>query len=135
MTDRKIVRTRDIMKAQFIELDGLRTVKEAIEALIAENASVLIVKKRNDDDEYGIVQLSDIAKKVLAQDRSPERVNIYEIMTKPVIGVPPDMDVRYCSRLFEQFGLSSAPVIENNKVVGMVGYTELVLHGMVEIYR
>lgn len=135
MNDRKIVRTRDIMKDQFVELDGLHTVKEAIEALLAANANVLIVKKRNDNDEYGIVQLSDIAKKVLAKDRSPERVNIYEIMTKPVISVPPNMDVRYCSRLFEQFGLSSVPVIENDKVVGMVGYTELVLHGMVEIYR
>lgn len=135
MTDRKIVRARDIMKDQFIELDGLHTVKEAIEALVAEDANVLIVKKRNENDEYGIVQLSDIAKKVLAKDRSPERVNIYEIMTKPVISVPPNMDVRYCSRLFERFGLSSVPVIENDKIVGMVGYRELVLHGMVEIYR
>jgi len=135
MSNRKTVLTRDIMNDQFIELDGIRTVKEAIGEMLKLNANVLIVKKRDEKDEYGIVQLSDIAKKVLAKDRSPDRVNIYEIMTKPVIGVPPTMDVRYCSRLFEQFGLASVPVIENNKVVGMVSYNELVLHGMVETFE
>ena len=134
MSNRKTILTRDIMNDQFIELDGIRTVREAIEEMLKLNANVLIVKKRNEQDEYGIVQLSDIARKVLAKDRSPDRVNIYEIMTKPVIGVPPTMDVRYCSRLFDQFGLASVPVIENDKVIGMVSYNELVLHGMVEIF-
>ena len=132
MKQRKIVRARDVMEDQFILLDGLKTVSEAIKALLAEGASILIVKKRNENDEYGIVQLSDIAKKVLARDRSPDRVNVYEIMTKPVIGVSPEMDVRYCSRLFEQFGLASAPVIENDEVIGMVSYRELVLRGILK---
>lgn len=51
-------------------------------------------------------------------------------MSKPVIGVSPDMDVRYCARLFERFGLSSAPVIDEGKVIGVVGYKELVLDGI-----
>ena len=131
MSERIVIRARDIMKKHFIELDGLMTVKDAIDALIAEDAQVLIVKKRDENDEYGIVLLSDIAKKVLAKDRSPERVNIYEIMTKPVISVDPDMDVRYCSRLFDQFGLARVPVMEEGKIIGIVGYAELVLQGMV----
>ena len=135
MSDRKTVRVSEIMKNQFVELDGLKTVREAIDELIKVNANVLIVNKRNENDEYGIVQLSDIAKKVLARDRSPDRVNVYEIMTKPVISVHPGMDVRYCSRLFDQFGLASVPVIDDGKVVGVVGYTELVLHGLVEIFN
>ena len=74
--------------------------------------------------------LSDIAKQVLANNKSPERVNIYEIMAKPVVCVNPEMDIRYCSRLFENFGLSRAPVVENLKVIGVVGYTDIVLHGV-----
>lgn len=133
MSNGKLVRVGDIMQGQFIELDGKMTVKDAINAMKAESANVLIVKKRNEQDEYGIVQLADIAKRVLAKDRSADRVNVYEIMTKPMISVPPDMDVRYCSRLFEQFGLASVPVIENGRVVGMVGYPELVFSGMGEL--
>jgi len=63
---------------------------------------------------------SDVAKKVIAKDRAPERVNVYEIMAKPVLTVRPDMEVRYCARLFENFGISHAPVVEDGKVVGLV---------------
>ena len=91
----------------------------------------LLVDKRHEDDEYGIVLLKDIAVQVLAKDRAPERVNIYEIMTKPVIGVDPDMDIRYCARMFERFGLGRAPVIDQGKVIGIVSYEDMVLRGVV----
>ena len=96
-------------------------------------AEVVIVKKRHEHDALGIVLLSDVAKKVLAKDRAPERVNVYEIMSKPVIPVEPDLDVRYCARLFERFGLSNAPVVENGKVIGIVSYPELVFDGLCEL--
>ena len=66
----------------------------------------------------------------LAKDRSPDRVNVYEVMAKPVISVDPNMDIRYCARLFENFGLSRAPVISNGKMVGIVSFTDMVLRGM-----
>ena len=72
----------------------------------------------------------DMAKKVLARDHSPNRVNIYEIMSKPVISVHPDMDIRYCTRLLDRFGLSRAPVLENHKIIGLVSYTDIVLKGL-----
>jgi CBS domain-containing protein len=43
----------------------------------------------------GVVLIADIASKVIAKDRALERVNVYEIMTKPIISVHPDMDIRY----------------------------------------
>lgn len=128
--DRVVVKARDVMREDFIAVDGLTTVKEALLQMRERNASLVVVKKRHDEDEYGVVLLADIAKKVLAKDRSPDRVNVYEIMSKPVVGVPPGMDVRYCARLFERFGLSSAPVIDQGEVVGVVGYKELVFKGI-----
>jgi predicted transcriptional regulator len=73
---------------------------------------------------------SDIAKEVIAKDRAPERVNVYEIMSKPVLTVRPEMEIRYCARLFENFGISHAPVVEDGKIVGMVSFYLLVLHGI-----
>jgi CBS domain-containing protein len=122
------------MHTQFIEVEGLMTVKEAIRRLREEDVSVILVKKRNEHDAYGIVLLSDIAKKVLARDRSPDRVNIYEIMSKPVVRLDPELDVRYCARLFDQFGLSVCPVIEQDNVIGMISYGELVMKGLISSY-
>ena len=67
---------------------------------------------------------------MLGKDRAPERVNVYEIMSKPVIGIDPDMDIRYCTRLFDKFGLSRAPVIEDGRIIGIVSYTDMVLKGL-----
>jgi CBS domain-containing protein len=90
----------------------------------------LIVRKRHEDDELGMVLISDIARQVLAKDRAPDRVNIYEIMSKPLISVPPEMDIRYCARLFNRFDLSRAPVVEDGEVIGIVSLTDLVMKGM-----
>ena len=130
MSDKKLVQVKDIMTANFTMADGLITVQEALQDCREKKVSVLVVQKRHEHDEFGLVLLSDIAKQVVAKDRSPERVNVYEIMAKPVISVKPDMDVRYCARLFENFGLSIAPVIDNDKVLGIVSYDEIVLEGL-----
>lgn len=133
MSQENVIRVRDVMKTNFDIVDGKMTVKEALYKMKHIDTKSLIVEKRNDNDEYGMVLLSDIAKDVLAKDRSPERVNIYEIMSKPVISVDPQMDIRYCARLFERFGLARSPVIENRKIVGIVSFTDMVLKGLVDI--
>ncbi len=130
---KKIIKARDVMYEKHLELDGMATVKEALDAMKAANASVIIVKKRHEHDAFGILLLSDIAKKVLAKDRASQRVNVYEIMSKPVISLDPDMDVRHCARLFDRFGLSSVPVIEDGVVLGIVSYNELVFKGLCEL--
>lgn len=132
MSDHKLIRVRDVMKPDIDIVEGMMTVKEALATMKHVETKALIVDKRNDDDEYGVVMLSDIAKYVLATDRAPERVNVYEVMSKPVICIDPEMDIRYCARLFEKFGLSRAPVVEHRKVIGIVSFTDMVLHGMVE---
>ena len=131
--NKKPVRVRDVMKPDYDMIDGKLTVEDALRAMRHVETKTLIVDKRDEDDEYGVVLISDIAKQVLAKDRSPKRVNVYEIMSKPVVGVRPDMDIRYCARLFEQFGLSRAPVIEHGKVVGIISFTDMVLHGLADI--
>lgn len=132
MTHREIVRVKDVMKQNFDIIDGMTTVSEALKKMKHTETKTLIVDKRDNDDEYGVVLISDIAKQVLAKDRSPDRVNVYEVMAKPVISVDPNMDIRYCARLFENFGLSRAPVIECGKMIGIISFTDMVLRGMVE---
>ena len=124
-----VVRVRDVMKEELDIVDGMLTVTEALKSMKYPDTRTLIVDKRHKDDEYGVVMFRDMAKKVLARDHSPNRVNIYEIMSKPVISVHPDMDIRYCSRLFDRFGLSRAPVLEHQKIIGLVSYTDIVLKG------
>jgi len=130
MKERMVIRVKDVMKKEFDMVDGMATIKAALKQMKHIETKCLVVNKRNENDEYGILLISDIARYVLAKDRAPDRVNVYEVMSKPVISVDPDMDIRYCARLFEKFDLSRAPVIENNKVVGIVSFTDMVLNGL-----
>ena len=127
---KNVIRVRDVMKTDVDIMDGMRTITEAMKAMKFPDTRTIIVDKRHDDDEYGVVMFRDLAKRVLARDLSPNRVNIYEIMSKPVMSVSPEMDIRYCTRLFDRFGLSRAPVLENGNIIGLVSYTDIVLKGL-----
>jgi predicted transcriptional regulator len=130
MSQRNWGQVRDCMRTEVTEVDGTLDVLSALKIMRKVGATSLIVKRRDEDDEYGLLLFSDIAKKVIATDRSPERVNVYEVMAKPVLSVRPDMQIRYCARLFENFGISHAPVVENDKIVGIVSFYLLVLQGI-----
>ena len=130
MTKKQLIRVKDVMKTDINLVDGVDTVAHALKNAQHPESKIFIVNKRNDDDEYGVVVLSDIAKQVLAKNKSAERVNIYEIMSKPIVHVNPSMNIRYCARFLESLGLNRVPVIENDKVVGTIGYTDIVLQGI-----
>lgn len=132
MKERKLVCVREVMSTKFDVVDGLMTVHDALKTMKVGGTKQLIVKKRHAHDEYGMVVFGDIAKKVLAKDRAPERVNIYEVMEKPVLSVRPEMDIRYCARLLERFSLFYAPVIEKGEVIGIVTLTGMVMHGIID---
>jgi len=133
--DRIIIRVKDVMKTDFGTIDGIATVDDALKTMKSMKTAVLVVNKRHENDEYGLITSGDIARHVLAKDRAPHRVNVYEIMSKPVISVHPDMDIRYCSRLFADYNLVRAPVIDNKIVIGMVSPNSLVLDGLYKIIQ
>ena len=82
---------RAVMSPMPAPIDGMATVHEALELMRENNVYSLVVERRRPGDEYGMVVVSDIANKVIAHNRSPDRVNIYEIMSKPVLTVSADM--------------------------------------------
>ena len=125
-----IVRVEEVMKSGVDIVDGMTTVTDALDNMKYPENRTIIVDKRHEDDEFGVVMFRDIAKRVLAPDLSPHRVNVYEIMSKPVISVDPKMDVRYCTKLLDRFGLSRAPVIKEGKIIGLISYSDIVLKGV-----
>lgn len=118
---------RELMHKRFCRVDGLTLVDQAIGLLKDQDAVALLIEKRDRDDEYGLVTLVDIANRVLAADRAPERVNLFEIMTKPVLCVRADMRALYCARMLRSFDLSLALVEEGDDIVGIIDQQALVL--------
>lgn len=131
--NQKHICVKDVMKPEFGTISGNATVADAIQKMKSLHTAVLIVEKRNEDDEYGLLLVSDIARKLLALDKASDRVNVYEIMTKPAVCVEPGMDIRYCSRLMSTFNLMRVLVVQDNEIIGTVNPRALVLDGLVAL--
>ena len=130
MNDNTVVTVREVMSQRYVRVSGTDTLAEAFLHMREADAQCMIVERRDESDEYGLVLHTDIARKVIGPDRSPERVRIYEIMSKPVLSVQPGMNIRYASRLFERFRIRVAPVVEAGEVIGIVTDLEIVMHGL-----
>jgi CBS domain-containing protein len=130
MTDQPYISVSDVMSPAPHTIDGLAPVSEAIELMREKNVSSLVIDKRHKGDEWGIVVVHDIAEKVIGLDRSPDRVAVHEIMSKPVITVDSEMDIKYAIRLLARFQLSRALVEEKDKLIGLVTLRDMVFRYM-----
>ena len=126
-TKRSFQSAKNVMTKKVFFVDGMATAKEAVDIMRSEKAKALIVKKRHPQDAYGIVVVQDFIKGVIIPDKSSEEVNVFEIMSKPAISVPANMDIRYVANLLIKMGLWMAPVEENGEYIGMLSLSDLIL--------
>lgn len=118
---------KEVMSKNLITIDGMATAKEAVDLMRKEGVNALIVKRRHEHDVCGIVVIKDFIKGVLISERTSDEVNVYEIMTKPLISISSNMDVRYAAMLMVKAGLRIAPIEENGEYIGMISLSSLVL--------
>ena len=128
MTENSPIRIRDLMVDELHAIDGLATVADAMALMKRHGVSSLVVNRRNEDDELGLVVVADIARGVIADNRAPERVNVYEIMSKPLLTLRENMLAKYAVRLLVRFELSRAVVVDHERnAVGMVTLRDLIM--------
>jgi len=121
----------DVMTADVKRINAMATVREAIDEMAAAGISSLIVDRRDDNDELGLVVVSDIARHVIADGHSTDRTNVYEVMSKPVLTLHADMNIKYAVRLLVRVGFSRAVVVDDRRQpIGIVTLRDMVLrHG------
>ena len=127
MMNTRIVRVSDVMQTALHIVDGLHSVQSAIEEMKRLGVSSLIVERRSDHDEYGVVTVRDIAARVISVNKSTERTSVYEVMTKPALTLSADMDIKYAVRLLSRLGVGRALICDDNGVAGLVTLRDLVL--------
>ncbi len=127
MNDSRHVPVRTVMTPTPHIIDGLATVREALDLMREKQVSSIVIDRRDENDEYGILVVHDIAKRIIGEDRSPDRTNVYEIMSKPVLKLNAEMDIKYAARMLARFQLSRALVTSSGALVGIVTLRDLVL--------
>ncbi len=133
MTDKKITRVTDVMTHGVFTIEPTATVREAVALMTDKRTSSVVVERRDADDEFGIITVTDIAAGVLGKNLSPDRVNVYEIMSKPLVSVAAEMNVVYAVRLLVRFKLTRALVVDHQRnPLGIVTLRDMVLRTLAD---
>ena len=120
-----MIKAAEIMTQNVTTVSGATTVYRAVKLMQNKGISSFIVDRRHPQDAYGIVTETDIVSKVIAYGKDPQKVRVYEIMTKPCIVINPELGVEYVARLLTNLGVHSAPVIKD-ELLGIISLSDII---------
>ena len=124
-------KAKEIASGHLFYIDGLESVRDAIQLMKDKNVQALIIKKRNNADANGIITVFDIIKGVIIPNKTLDEVSVYEIMTKPVFSISAHLNVKYVPKLMYNYNVKIAPVEENGEYIGMIDYTHFLFAELV----
>jgi CBS domain-containing protein len=127
MTKGPDLRVGEMMTADPVTVDGMATVNEALAIMRERNISCLVVKRRDADDEYGLLLISDIARGISTSNRPVSRIQVYEVMQKPAPAVDAEMKLRYAIRFMTRFGISHSVVLSGRELAGIVSLRDMTI--------
>ena len=127
MTEKDYISVSDVMVGELHAIDRMASVQEAIQRMRDLSVTSLVVERRDHADEFGLITTDEIAREVIANGRATERVSVYEVMLKPVLTLPADMNVKYAVRLLLRVGLNRALVVDDHRQpIGMATLRDIV---------
>jgi CBS domain-containing protein len=101
------------------------TVYEAIERMSENNIGALVVLNSK-EKLVGIISERDYARKVILKGRQSRETCVREIMSMPVFHVAPETTIDGCMRVMTLRLVRHLPVLEDERVVGMISMGDLV---------
>lgn len=105
-------------------INPLRSVYEAISLMAEKGVGALVVV--DGEDVVGIISERDYTRKIVLMERSSYNTEVREIMTPEPLTVSPLTRTTICMELMTENRLRHLPVLEKDKLVGMVSIGDLV---------
>ncbi len=122
----------DIMTRQVLTIRSSAKVAQAIALMQTKKTRSLIVEREVAGGAYGILTERDIVYGVTAKSADPETVRVGEIMQAPCIVVTPNLNLPELARRFLDANIYRAPVIEDNRLLGVVSITDIIMKSNID---
>jgi len=114
---------RDIMSENPVMINKKASVLDAAKEMKSEMVGSIIIVE--DGKPIGILTESDIMRKIVAEEKDPAKIAVEEIMSSPAITISPDAGIEEAVRIMGKHKIRRLPVVENEKLVGMVTERDL----------
>lgn len=118
------MKLREIMTATVVRIHPDESVAVAARTLARYNIGALPVCG-GDGRLYGVVTDRDLVTRCIAAGRLAASTQVREVMTTNVVSARPDMDAAAAARLMGRQQIRRLPVVENEKLCGMVSLGDL----------
>jgi CBS domain-containing protein len=117
---------KDLMKTEVVTVSPLATLREAMAIMSANKVKSLVVERRDENDAYGLISYTAILRTIVAEEGDIDLINVFDVCSKPVISVPPGMDVKYVARLMAKHRLSRLLVLDGDALAGIITMNDIV---------
>lgn len=116
---------RDLMQKDVKTVTERTTVLAAAKTMRDCGVSSLVVERNNERDALGIITRKDVVAALVDGKTGGGPQLVGEIMTKPTITVSPDLSIENCLRMMRMTGVRRLPVVDGNKLVGILSNTDV----------
>ncbi|NGP52016.1 CBS domain-containing protein [Thioalkalivibrio sp. XN8] len=117
---------KDIMQTNVATISPLANLREAMAKMKANKVKSLVVERRDERDAFGIVTYAAILRTIVAEEGDIDLINVYDVCSKPMISVPPSLDVKYVARLMVSQKVQRLLVLDGDDMIGIVTMNDIV---------
>ncbi|MEJ2468373.1 MAG: CBS domain-containing protein [Campylobacterales bacterium] len=123
----KLITVRDIMTPadKIVMISPYATVRELINMMDTRNVRSVIVDRTSEHDAYGIVTYSNILQAIYSNDGDMDLLNVYDVATKPMVQIVPDLDIRYAAQLMINQKIKYLSVTWEGRLTGVISMTDI----------
>ena len=125
LNDARVAKAGDVMTKYVFYIDGDKSVADAIRIMKGESLSSLVVNGKTPEDPWGIITRKDVVTKIVAPGKDPKDVKICEIMSKPLITIPPNFSLKDSAQLMHDKGIRRVAVFDGKSIVGLLSNTDI----------
>ena len=123
----------DIMTTDVVNVSAAATVAEAAQAMTSQGISCLIATHHQ--GVAGIITEKDLLRRVVALHKDPARIQVVDVMSFPIVAVPPDYSVLSAARKMDLMHLHRLVVMADNQICGIVTQTDITKAVRAELER
>ncbi len=117
------IHVREMMKKQVVSIDGSLTVKDAAKMMEDSGVGCLVVTENS--IPTGILTERDFVTRITSAGK-PSSTQVRKVMSTPLISIGPEETAKKLAELIKEKDIHKIPVVEANKLIGIVSATDLI---------
>ncbi|RLI28872.1 MAG: CBS domain-containing protein [Candidatus Hecatellales archaeon] len=118
------IKVKEVMRSPVYTISEKATVDEAAK-LLAEHEVGSLVVVNEEGKPVGILTERDLVRRVMVKNLLPSQVKVSEVMSSPLITIPPDISLKEAARQMGQLGIKKLVIVEKDQPIGIISSREV----------